>query len=857
MKIIDLSGQWKLRAEFLDVGIDRHGEVLNRPDGKFDVIHRGPNVFPVREGWLCASIPCDVITPLVENGILDEPLNKTNTKDCYWVKDLSWWFYKEFSVSSDVLQEEKVFLNFDVLDHKADIVLNGIPIGSHRNTFVPFNAEVKRYLKEGTNYILIRITSGIEDFLEKDSISYYCASPFAVQDRRVYMRKPQFTYGWDWCKPVPTCGIGRNTYLKAISGAYIDGAYVYTRKICEDKAYLGIEVTIDNLCEYSSDDATLDVSIKYNDEVVWNRRVDLHINGGLNYWDDVAEIENPKLWWPNGMGKQELYTVEISVTCRGNTNAFKPFKIGIRTIKLNQDPINEKERLFAFEVNGVKIFCKGGNWVPADSVYLRISDEKYETLVREAAEANFNMLRMWGGGLYEPDVFYEKCSEYGIMLMHDFMYACAFYPDHLGWFEREAEKEAYYQTKRLRNYPCMAVWTGNNEIHESITDWFRGKEALESFPGAKIFNYIQPKAVRQNSRFIPYQPSSPFGGAIANSQEIGDSHVWRWLGRDESTRLKFRYELEGFDRLYTKFMSEYGFHGPLKKSSIIRFHDGEEVIYRGEIWNHHGEQERKHLSIGKAIDRHITDFSSLDMDGYLLYGGLMQGILYKELAEALRYKQYCYGDLIWMYNDCWPETGWTIIDYYLTRKISFYFLKRAFSNTMFILREDGDKVSVVGINETPKDISLEVEYGYISFDGSESNSITRTIDLPAFSREVVFSFDGTGDSDQGTHFIKPTKTNECFLPAVSLRSYYRDYEFPKPSVKIIDVQRDDNVTKVLIKSDNFVPFVYLDLRDDIKLSDNYFQMIPGEERIIDIYADVEEQEIELKTALTMYRKPDQ
>ncbi len=124
--------------------------------------------------------------------------------------------------------------------------------------------------------------------------------------------------------------------------------------------------------------------------------------------------------------------------------------------------------------------------------------------------------------------------------------------------------------------------------------------------------------------------------AIANSQEIGDSHVWRWLGRDESTRLKFRYELEGFDRLYTKFMSEYGFHGPLKKSSIIRFHDGEEVIYRGEIWNHHGEQERKHLSIGEAIDRHITDFSSLDMDGYLLYGGLMQGILYKELAEALR-----------------------------------------------------------------------------------------------------------------------------------------------------------------------------------------------------------------------------
>ena len=852
MKTIDLSGQWKLRAEFLDVGADRYVEVLNRPEGKFEVLQKGPNVFPTREGWINASVPCDVLVPLVENGIIEEPLNKTNTKDCYWVKDLSWWFYKEFHVSSDLLEEEKVFLNFDVLDHKADIILNGIPIGKHRNTFVPFREEVKRFLKEGDNYILIRLTSGIEDHLEKDSISYYCASPHATQDRRIYLRKPQFSYGWDWCKPVPTCGIGRNAYLQAISGASIDGAYVYTKEITDDKAYLGVEVTIDNLCEYSSDDAKLEVNIKYDDEVVWSESCDLHINGGLNFWDTIAEIDNPKLWWPNGMGKQELYTVEIRVTCRGVTNEYKPFKIGIRTIKLNQDRINENERLFAVEVNGVKTFCKGGNWVPADSVYLRITDEKYETLVREAAEANFNMLRMWGGGLYEPDVFYEKCSEYGIMLMHDFMYACAFYPDHLEWFEREATREADYQTKRLRNYACMAVWTGNNEIHESITDWFRGQETVETFHGAKIFNYIQPKAVRDNCRYIPYQPSSPFGGAIANSQEIGDSHVWRWLGRDESTRMKFRFELEAFDRLYTKFMSEFGFHGPLKKSSVIRFHDGEEVVYKGEIWTHHGEQEGKHNAIAEAIDRHLTDYSNLDMDGYLLYGGLLQGSLYKELAESLRYKEYCHGDLIWMYNDCWPETGWTIIDYYLTRKVSFYFLKRAFAHTMFILRQEDDKINVVGINETPEDISVDVEYGYVSFDGSERNTNTTTINLPAFSRRVVLTFDCCGDTSVGTHFIQAIN-NHDILSAVSLRSYYRDYKFPEPAVKIVDVQRKDNLTRVTVKSDNFVPFVYLDLRDDIKLSDNYFHMLPGEEKVIDVYADLEEQDIVLNTAPTKYK----
>jgi beta-mannosidase len=639
--------------------------------------------------------------------------------------------------------------------------------------------------------------------------------------------------------------------MEAVSGARINGFYVYTKDISEAKASVGIEVTAENLCEYSSDDSELDVKIKYGEEVVWSRKESLHLNGGLSYWDCTAEISSPKLWWPNGMGRQDLYTIEIEIICRGFRNAVKPFKFGIRTIKLNQDRINDKERFFAFEVNGIKTFCKGGNWVPADSVYLRVTDEKYDTLVKEAAGANFNMLRMWGGGLYEPDIFYEKCSEYGIMLMHDFMYSCAFYPDHLDWFAEEARKEADFQTKRLRNYPCMAVWTGNNEIHESITDWFLEKESLDTFYGAKIFNYIQPEAVRNNCRYIPYQPSTPFGGPIANSQEIGDSHVWRWVGRDPETRLKFLYELEGFDRLYTKFMSEYGFHGPMKKSSVARFHENEEIVYQGSAWIHHGEQERKHNNIAAAINRHLIDAALLDMDGYLLYGGLMQGCLYKELAESLRFKKYCYGNLIWMYNDCWPETGWTIIDYYLTRKISYYFLKRAFANTMFIIRGEGNTMHVVGINETPNDMEGNVQYGYISFDGAICKVETAAIRMPAFTRNTVLSFDCTDDLRSGTCFVKPVEDNEVILPAVSLRSYFRDYTFSEPSARITGMLRENGITKVVIKAENFIPFVYLDLEDDIKLSDNYFSMLPGEERTIDIYRILEDGDIQLKFARTM------
>jgi beta-mannosidase len=204
-----------------------------------------------------------------------------------------------------------------------------------------------------------------------------------------------------------------------------------------------------------------------------------------------------------------------------------------------------------------------------------------------------------------------------------------------------------------------------------------------------------------------------------------------------------------------------------------------------------------------------------------------------------------------MYNDCWPETGWTIIDYYLTRKISYYFLKRAFANTMFIIRGEGNTMHVVGINETPNDMEGNVQYGYISFDGANCKVETAAIRMPAFTRNTVLSFDCTDDPRSGTCFVKPVEDNEVILPAVSLRSYFRDYTFSEPSARITEILRENGITKVVIKAENFIPFVYLDLEDDIKLSDNYFSMLPGEERTIDIYRILEDEDIQLKFAYTM------
>lgn len=830
MKTINLAGPWKLRAEFLDIGPERFQEVLERPEGEFSVYHgKLPNAFPAKTGFLTAQVPCDVITPLVESGVIQEPLSGTHTKDCLWIRDLSWWFIRSFQVDEELLQEDRVQLYIEMLDFKADIIINGRPAGHHTNTFCPFCENIKRFLKPGENTIIIRLTSGMEDHYPKDSISFYCASDNAICDQRVHTRKPQFTYGWDWCQPVPTCGIGRDIHIEAFTGVRVSASRVDTLELLDNQARLkfAFELEASDMC--ASHEALLEYELWDGEKAVCSARRELLLTGGANFFEEDAVLENPRLWWPNGYGAQHLYTLKARCTCKGRTIKAKEKRIGVRTLEIDHSKLADGTRNFFFKINGVRVFCKGGNWVPTDSVYLRTPESSYRVLVDEAKAAGFTMLRMWGGGTYEPDCFYEFCSQDGILLMHDFMYACGYYPDLDPLFLLEAQREADYQTKRLAHYPCMAVWTGNNEIAESYTDWFPEPIKPARFFGEKIFNYIQPQAVHKNSPLIPYMPSSPyFGNPRANQVDDGDVHAWTYLGRDPETKFKFQYELEAFDRMPARFSSEYGFFGAQMESTVRRYHDGQEMVRGGEIWNHHGEFERKRNAIDGAIDRHLTDFSRLDTQGYLLYSGIMQGCLYAEMAEAMRQKPYGAGDLIWMYNDCWPETGWTIIDYYLTRKISFYFLKRAFAPRKLIIRQSGEGALVTIINETPEPVKAELRCGYMSFTGEVSGVVTKTVEAGAHSWQQ-FPVELDGDLKTGFCFAAA----EGFDTADSLRAYYREYAFPQAALNIEETRQEGEDLLVTVSASAYTPVAYLRASDDrIHYSDNYFKLYPGEKKTI-------------------------
>ncbi|MDR0642896.1 MAG: hypothetical protein LBG07_10605, partial [Treponema sp.] len=853
-----LAGEWKLRPEFIDLGPEKFMEVLSRPEGTFEIL--GPKTddayikpFPKREGFLRAQVPCDVLSALMDNGLIPEPLERDNTERLSWVGDFAWWFIRDFEVPVELFAHEQVRLYIDILDFKADIILNGVPSFKHRNTFVPFDEDVKRCLKPGKNQIIIRLSGGLEDAYEAaDSMSYYSVN--GNHNQRPGMRKPAYTFGWDWCKALPTCGIGRAIYLEGITGAKIRAFRADTLAAGENTAKLRLHFEIDNISVTSADEVMLSYSIapraggpaREKADPVFSKMAELYLPGGISFYEEEIEIDAPRLWWPNGYGEQNLYTVNARVECRGGVSAMEEKLIGIRTITVDHSKRPDGSRNFRFVVNGVPVYCKGGNWVPTDSIYMRTPPEKYRTLVEEAKEQHFTMLRMWGGGVYEPDYFYDLCSINGIMLMHDFMYACAYYPDYREDFLYEAEKEAHYQARRLAHHACMAIWTGNNEIHESYTDWFPPPMDPAYFYGCKIFNYIQPRAVREHSPLIPYMPCSPFYGKTANDPYAGDIHAWNLIAkienpeklpRAEAMKLKKRYE--SLDTLagMVRFSSEYGYHGPLMRSSVERWHAGESLSFDSVSWKHHeyfmGHSKGKNLLL--HVGYNLVPAENLDEGGYLLYAGILQGVNYRELMEALRRRKHTSGGLIWMYNDCWPETGWTTVDYYLTRKISFYFLKRAFAPKKLIIRVFEGRAYITALNESPRPVSVDLEYGYMGFNGGKKGVKTVSLRMDKHSFNELPAFDAGEDLLEGFYYVRPLNNGEID-PAASLRGNYRSYHFPEFRAAIVNSRKDGDDYIVTLRGETYVPFARLIAADDrTRMSDNYVELIPGLEKTIRVY----------------------
>ncbi len=809
-----LNGQWELRDEDLDCDLSQAHDLGKSTDG-----------------WIAQPVPGDIHQGLIAAAKIKEPLVGLNFFDCSWTETRSWWFRKSFEIASGWLDADAIELEMDGLDSNAEVFLNGEHVASHRNTFRPLVVDIKGVLKPGDNVLLVRLTTGVEDVTDDDvqSTDGVVAStqakygyPHRGDERRVFVRKPQYSFGWDWCPRLATTAIAGDVKLRAISKACIRDVNLRPIRHGDNQVLVDVGLIVDCLHYYKTCKGTVCATLSDPQGRQFAREHTHLLRSGCNFIRLRIPISAPKLWWPNGLGEQNLYRVEVCLEVGEDKTDYPAFDYGLRFVELSTDDE------FAVVVNGKKVFCKGANWIPADAIYARVSDDRYEQLVRQARDANFNMLRVWGGGWYERDAFYQACDRYGIMVWQDFMFACGPYPDRLEWFRAEVEKEADYQTKRLSRHACLMLWCGSNENNWGFRDWWNEKTRA----GAYLYNYLLPSIVQRNCPQIPYWNGSPYGGDAPNSEAVGDHH--RWHECMMHPEMEKRITPEEYDKCDSLFVSEFGYVGACGKETTVTYLDGACLDHGSELWRQHTNVFEKD-TVAAGIRKHYADPDKLGADEYLLYSGLCQGLMYQYALESMRYRDNCHGGLFWMFNDCWGEVGWTIIDYYMRRKISWYFVRRAFEPVRLIMRSRADKIRVVAANDTPSSVSLKLEYGYLTLDGECGELENCTVDVPPLSRTQCCIFPkGRNDPTAGL-WIARAVGNSDIQPAVFRTADYRNLKTTPPELSLSLTGGDKNSCVASVATDSYAHAVHFVLPEGTTPEDDYFDLLPGQSKKVRIF----------------------
>lgn len=820
MKILPLNGKWKVKDEKLSCR-------------GMDGLH---TVMKIDSGWMSAIVPGEIHLDLMRAGRLDEPLVSLNAKKSRWPEKRSWWFMRSFKVPAYYLAYERQQLVFEGLDLYAQIFLNGIFIGESKNAFVPQRFDVRHIINKGVNKLMVRLTSGAE-------LVPKVLRPQKGEKKEVYggrmkfpgishLRKPQFTYGWDWVDSLPNIGIWRGVYFEAYSNIVLHDIRINT-DIRDQNVFLRICAVVENIHPWSERKGEMKLMITPPVGKSINHSINFSAQVGRSYVNCCLKIPNAKLWWPNGMGEQPLYRVAVSIIYDNKICDQRELDIGLRTVSLKRSDILSGGSHFCIQVNGQDVFCKGANWIPADAIIARVSTNKYETLISDAKNANINMLRVWGGGIYESPDFYNACDRLGILVWQDFMFACSEYPDNNREFCALVREEAEKAVMLLRHHPSIVLWCGNNENVWAFAEWWnKDKDTVDKdlkIGGSIIYNQILPDVCYALDPERPYWPSSPLGGEQPNSELDGDCHWWNQFTMNEDINRRISHEV--FDECKSRFVSEYGVIGPCHISSIKEYLNSSELDVDSLAWREHTNTFEKD-TIPSAICMHYADPDKLSVQNYIYYGQMFQAFMYGNTIEALRFRKNdphddCQGALIWMYNDCWGETGWTPIDYYLRRKASYYWIRHANMPLKAIVRRRGNQLVTRVVNDALKETKLTVHYGWMRVDGSESRVQIKAVSIDANSmieitREVIPNSKRMDHHEWIYVAYLSGKAIKELSPSVWLLVPYRDLAIPDSDISIVV----KGSTFELV-SKTFCHGVNLNDNGKNIFSDNYFDLIPG------------------------------
>jgi beta-mannosidase len=832
-------------------------------DGTWRLLQRpltdGPEVWAQvasSDQWsqaIACLVPGDVSDSLIRAGQMPEPLTGLNFQQFDWIDQRSWWLCRTFDVPAIWADLPGVTLSLDGLDYGADIWLNGTHLGTHHSAFYPFTQNVKAHLHvDQSNTLLVRLTTGrvLADQYQDD---YLCGAtpteagrgyPERGLGQRIFLRKPAYTWGWDWGPYLATCGITGQVLLKPINPVQINDVSVTTQLDGPD--------AIANVCVEASHQTTYtsiraDVTITFTDEngaCFTATQHDVMLGSGLTHVALSCRIPRARLWWPNGSGDPHRYTLTTTLNIAGQVASTHNMKVGLRTIKLIDEPGR-----FAVAVNDHPIFIKGGNWIPGDCLYGRLTDAKLTTLVAEAAHAHFNCLRIWGGGRYEADAFYEACDGHGILLWHDFMSACAALPADRDWFYKAFEAEANYQIKRLRSRACLMLWCGNNEVSQCY-EWADFAEKLQGNrdPGWVLYHQLLPTLIHQLAPHIPYRPTSPYGGpqSVHDPRE-GDNHHWLVM-RPESKYWSNPWYWDTDE--VPIFNSEYGIGGPCCIESTRQYLGNPTPNLFDETGRQHTNTYYDIPRVNFSIKEHYCDSENLPLEQYILLGGLCQGLNLGYSLESMRANQHTMGGIFWMYNDTWGENGWSIIDYYLRRKIAYYNVKRCLAHQRLLLRRGGqafggqaDEILLLALNDTAQPLHLAGHWGYQSYDGQTYQLVPFEATLAPRDKTIIarIPIPASNQLAKGTIVAIPTSPSPLD-PVSLLLKPYRTLNLPGDGkqAQIKAIERSETDLHVTVHSEIFAHAVHLNVPGEWRLgewrlSDHYFDLLPGETRTIIIH----------------------
>ena len=613
------------------------------------------------------DVPSVVQQSLYENGIIPHPYLGTVENDLLWISDHVWDYTLHFDVDSLLFGKEVVELVFEGLDTYADISLNGYELLSVDNQFREWKVDVKPYLKEKDNLLVVR-------FIGYDSaimVLYDNVLP-VLPEKYAVSRKAPYQHGWDWAPKYKNVGIWKPVKLMGWNKARLEDAYAVTCSADTEHAVLTLHLDVEN-----ATDGGYEVIVSTGSTTLTSRS--LSLSKGRQHKVLPVFIQDPQLWWPNEMGEQPLYDFEVVLKKGDRVLDTKRFKTGIRTFEMVDEP-DSIGRAFYFKVNGVPMYAKGANYVPEEMIETWINADNTLRLLRMAKEAHFNMLRVWGGGIYPSDDFFNICDSLGILVWQDFMYAGTMYPSDMSFLDN-ARIEAEEQIRRLASHPSLALWCGGNEISEGYynwgwqesLDWSEEDDQAIKEGYDQLFKYILPWSVEIYDGSRPYWPSSPSKGwGRPESLTEGDVHYWGvWWGEQP-------YEM--YREKVGRFNSEYGYQSYPDYSTLLKIAQGKPLSKDAKVIEAHQKHPRGTRQIDDFIKRYYPNVHPKDFEEYVHLSQLSQAYGMEIAIEAHRTaKPYNMGTLYWQLNDAWPVTSWSSIDYYGNPKVFYERLKTLYA----------------------------------------------------------------------------------------------------------------------------------------------------------------------------------